>query len=134
MKPPLNFHAQYTHPVRLGAVTLSGREGDDGAPRRLNPFIDALLRKNLTASMQKDETSFVKWVDYVLTTANTWKKPIKRFELVVERPKPDASGKYYYVSFCWDGKILQPDPDHFAAQESNFVPTRELSVAFFHRD
>jgi Domain of unknown function (DUF4424) len=26
------------------------------------------------------------WVDYILTTANSWKTPTKDFELVVERP------------------------------------------------
>ena len=84
--------------------------------------------------MRKADSSFVKWVDYILTTANTWKTPIKQFELVVERAKPDTSAKYYYVSFCWDSQILQPDPDHFVARATNFVPKRELSIAFFPRE
>jgi hypothetical protein len=97
--------------------------------------IDAPLRNALTTSMRKtDSTSFVKWVDYILTTANTWKKPIKRFELVVERPRPDVDAKDYYVSFCWDGQVLQPDPDHFVARATNFIPKKELSVAFFPRE
>ena len=95
--------------------------------------IDPPMRKNLTASMRTGY-SFVKWVDYILTTANTWKTPIKQFELIVERPEPDHSAKYYYVSFCWDGQILQPDPDHFVVRATNFVPKRELSVAFFPRE
>jgi len=96
--------------------------------------IDAPLRKTLTTSIRKSDSGFVKWVDYILTTANTWEKPIKQFELIVERPKADASAKYYYVSFCWDGEIIQSDPDHFVARATNFVPTKELSVAFFPRE
>ncbi len=92
------------------------------------------LQKTLEASMHRTESSFVKWVDYILTTANTWKTPIKQFELIVERPKADTSAKYYYVSFCWDGQILQMDPDHFVVRASNFVPKRELSIAFFPRE
>jgi hypothetical protein len=90
--------------------------------------IDPPLRKTLIAAMRKESYGGVQWVDYILTTANTWKKPIKQFELIVERPKPDAQGKYYYVSFCWDRKVEQPDPDHFVVRATNFVPTKELSV------
>jgi hypothetical protein len=89
--------------------------------------IDPPLRKTLIAAMRKESYGGVQWVDYILTTANTWKKPIKQFELIVERPKPDAQGKYYYVSFCWDRKVEQPDPDHFVVRATNFVPTKELS-------
>jgi hypothetical protein len=96
--------------------------------------INPPLQKTLEASMHRTESSFVKWADYILTTANTWKTPIKQFELVVERPKPDTSAKSYYVSFCWDGQILQPDPDHFVVRATNFVPKRELSIAFFPRE
>jgi hypothetical protein len=113
-------------------------------PRHLASFaqwcIDPPLRKTLTAVMQKQGYSNVRWVDYILTTANTWKKPIKQFELVVERSKPDFlpdrpdTSKHYFVSFCWDGPVLQPDPDHFVARATNFIPTKELSVAFFPGD
>jgi len=96
--------------------------------------INPPLQKTLETLMRKTDSSSVKWVDYILTTANTWKTPIKQFELVVERAKPDTSAKYYYVSFCWDGQILQPDPDHSVVRASNYVPKRELSIAFFPRE
>lgn len=99
--------------------------------------IEPSLRRKLTALMARDGYSFVSWVDYVLTTANTWKKPIGDFELIVERPKPDwspeqpiSSAKHYAVSFCWAGPVSQPDADHFVARAKSFVPTQELSVAF----
>jgi hypothetical protein len=61
--------------------------------------------------------------------------PIKSFELIVERPKarPETvfpSGRWL-VSFCWDGPVNQLDADRFLARAINFVPKRELHVAFF---
>jgi hypothetical protein len=93
--------------------------------------IDPPLRKTLTPSTQKQGYGKVTWVDYILTTANTWKTPIKQFELEVETP---GAAKHAYLSFCWNGPILSPDPDHFIARATNFVPMRELSVAFFPGD
>jgi len=74
------------------------------------------------------------WVDYILTTANTWKGPIKSFELVVERPKPEQSShqSQTYVSFCWDGPVERRDADHFVARAVNFVPSKELHVMFLY--
>lgn len=66
------------------------------------------------------------WVDYILTTANTWKTPIKDFELVIEKSAPQD-----YVSFCWDGKVEQLDTHRLVARVRNFVPKRELKVTFF---
>jgi hypothetical protein len=71
------------------------------------------------------------WVDYILTTANTWKTPIKDFQLIIERPKPEKPKDRVYVSLCWDGRIQQRDADHFVAKKLNFVPTKELKVMFF---
>ena len=55
--------------------------------------IDAVLQKTLTAAARKEKKG--EWgyignlqIDYILTTANTWRTPIKDFELIVERPKP----------------------------------------------
>ena len=96
--------------------------------------INPPLQKTLETSLRRTESSSVTWVDYILTTANTWKKPIKEFELIVERPKADAQAKYYYVSFCWNGQVERLDPDHFVMRATNFVPTKEFSVAFFPRE
>ena len=54
------------------------------------------------------------WVDYILTTANNWRTPIKDFTLIVE--KPVKEGAYpWYVSFCWDGQIRRIDERHYAS-------------------
>jgi hypothetical protein len=41
------------------------------------------------------------WVDYILTTANSWKTPIQNFELVIEKPEPGSLPGKSFASFCW---------------------------------
>jgi hypothetical protein len=69
----------------------------------------------------------VSWVDFILTTANTWKRPIEDFTLIVERPAPKST-----VSFCWDGPVEQLDANHFQAHATNLIPTKELHIGFYH--
>ena len=72
------------------------------------------------------------WVNYILTTANSWTTPIKDFTLVIDRTKGSATASFgtRYVSLCWDGPINRLDADHLVAHKANFVPKKELSVAF----
>lgn len=83
----------------------------------------------------KDRDALYSYVDFILTTANTWKKPIEDFTLIVERPhsKNDRAVGYLadYVSFCWDGPLTKIDADHFSAHAANLVPTKELRIGFF---
>jgi len=98
--------------------------------------VDPTLRSKLIVAVPNDNgfggggVLPTTWVDYILTTANTWKTPIKDFELVVERPKPKGRLSSY-VSFCWDGKVEPQGPDMFVARSANFVPKHELRVMFF---
>jgi len=69
------------------------------------------------------------WVDYILTTANSWKTPIKNFELIVEKGS-DPSGRQPFVSFCWDGPVMKLDATHFQATAKDFVPKHELHILF----
>ena len=64
------------------------------------------------------------WVKYILTTANSWKTPIRDFELIVERP----AGQF--VSFCWDGPVEKLSDTRFRAAAKDYAPTRELLIYF----
>lgn len=72
------------------------------------------------------------WVDYILTTANSWKTPIKKFELVVERGQDQHwyDPNWDYASFCWDGPVKQVDAHRYEASATDFVPKKELKVLF----
>ncbi len=74
---------------------------------------------------QEEKIIPLMWVDYILTTANTWKTPIRDFELVVERPADTR------VSFCWDGEVERVEKTQFRARVKDFVPKRELRVYFY---
>jgi hypothetical protein len=71
------------------------------------------------------------YVDFILTTANTWKTPIEDFTLIVDRSAKKIP-RANYVSFCWDGQITEKDPGRFIAKATNFVPSNELRIGFFH--
>ena len=143
------LHVRHTYSPILGFGMLQP-EVSDPVPRRektpefaaaiRDSCIDAPLQNTLTAAAQKEKEDngyiLSEWVDYILTTANTWKTPIKSFELVVERPEPttptkDEPGRHWLVSFCWDGPVEQLDANRFLARASDLVPSRELHVAFF---
>jgi len=82
-----------------------------------------------------DKTASYNYVDFILTTANTWKTPIEDFTLIVERPHwKDYRGENDlrdYVSFCWDGPVTKIDADHFSAHAAGLIPGKELRIGFF---
>jgi hypothetical protein len=101
------------------------------------------LAKNLATSFHQQEINPSKeegpgpripmhWVDFILTTANTWKQPIEDFTLIVERPAPLEDWKSL-ISFCSpeNGKVEKLDADHFQVHLKNFIPTAELHIGFF---
>ena len=72
------------------------------------------------------------WVDFILTSANTWKRPIEDFTLIIERPKPEHGGKVF-INFCppANGEVEKTDVDLFQFHLTNFVPVSELHIGFF---
>jgi hypothetical protein len=94
-----------------------------------------LLRALRKETQRQGHIVDIVYVDFILTTANTWKQPIEDFTLLVERP-PIEQGPAHnrtatnYVSFCWNGPVTKVDADHFSAHTANFVPAKELRVGF----
>lgn len=84
----------------------------------------------------------LQWVDFILTSANTWKKPIEDFTLIIERGKPvdgygrPIAGVRRVVSFCSpeNSEVKRIDPEHFAVHLTNFIPKSELHIGFFDFD
>ncbi len=100
--------------ARTIAARVNARKSDPKAVQQFNVYVAGM------------------WVDYILTTANSWKTPIGDFELTVEKPLPSApGGKPLLVSFCWDGPVEKLDATHFVARAHDFVPKDELHVFFF---
>jgi hypothetical protein len=89
-----------------------------------------VLGKHSKADKEDGDWIEFTWVDYILTTANTWKTPIHDFQMVIERPPADGREKQL-VSFCWDGPVQKIDANRFSVQQKDFVPTKEMHVGFF---
>jgi len=70
------------------------------------------------------------WVDFILTTANSWKTPIKEFDLIVVKDAPKRMVQPNVVSFCWDGPVKRLDANHFEATAADFVPKKELHILY----
>lgn len=100
----------------------------------LDGGLRALLQQ-IADGKEKDKSAWYTFVDFILTTANTWKTPIEDFTLIVERPQrksnPNENKLGDYVSFCWDGPVTKLDADHFSAHAVNLVPAKELRIGFF---
>jgi hypothetical protein len=104
------------------------------------PFLSTLarpLRKSESQAKTADDKlydgiAFPHWVDFILTSANTWQRPIEDFTLIVERPQPEQDRKAL-ISFCSpnNGKVGKLDADHFQVHLTSFVPTSELHIGFF---
>ena len=73
------------------------------------------------------------WVDFILTSANTWKQPIEDFTLIVERGKPEEENTQVFVSFCspLNAPVAKLDANHFQVHLTNFVPAAELRIGYF---
>jgi hypothetical protein len=87
--------------------------------------VDGACLPPATESQVRSRGGLSSWVKYILTTANTWKTPIRDFELRVEHQDGIAA------SFCWDGKIERAGPRTLKAARKDFVPKRELTVYFY---
>jgi hypothetical protein len=93
------------------------------------PALLSSLRAAEKKQAEPDSWFGLAYVDFILTTANTWKTPIEDFTLIVERPHEKLYNTQY-VSFCWDGPVTKIDADRFSAHVDGLVPSKELRVGF----
>jgi hypothetical protein len=128
----------YFRPIEANLQGKSDSTGLDGHPTEIVEQYSQLFR-NACADVPVVEalqakagsTGNITWVDYVLTTANTWKTPIKDFTLIVDATNPSDKIPVT-ANFCWDGPVTHPDPTHYVAEKKDFRPTKELAVYFLH--
>jgi hypothetical protein len=108
------------------------KDNQDSAKELASLCIDPGLRKTLVDYVEKPNSLVpFSYVDFILTTANTWKTPIEDFTLIVERPHLKNT-RQSFVSFCWDGPVTKIDADHFSAHIDNLVPKEELRIGFIY--
>jgi hypothetical protein len=93
------------------------------------PALLNTLTQDQARALKNDHMVGLDYVDFILTTANTWKTPIEDFTLLVER-QHEPSADVNFVSLCWDGPIQKLDADQFSAHISGLVPKKELRVGY----
>ena len=85
--------------------------------------VDDGFRTKMQRSPQKDTLNYFA-LGYILTTGANWAKPIGKFTLTIDR-KPDE-----FLFLCWDESLRKIGPNRFQAVKYNFLPKRDLDIAF----
>ncbi len=150
--PVVGFATLYGEGAAQQLIDAGKIQVNERKPKPLNPddrgdlksfCLGLPLAKNMAATFHQqsqnvptDEDStpmlLFDWVDFILTSANTWKRPIEDFTLIIERPKPEHGGKVF-INFCppANGEVEKTDVDLFQVHLTNFVPVSELHIGFF---
>jgi hypothetical protein len=84
--------------------------------------IDPTTRRAMEQALRRGSGGIGMVLDYVLTTANTWKGPIRRFRLTINKGDPGN-----LVSFCATG-VRKTGPTTFTVEATDYRPDRDLSV------
>jgi hypothetical protein len=125
------------HPLPAGAtVSITGQLSDPQRLQALCPdpgFLSNLIKGINAGGQGYGAYAHPSWVDFILTSANTWKQPIEDFTLIVERGQPQEPDTQVFVSFCppQNAPVTKLDADRFQVHLTNFVPKIELRVGFF---
>jgi hypothetical protein len=96
------------------------------------PELLSALRKG---AQQSRRAAGIDYVDYVLTTDNTWVMPIVDLTIIADgapaSPRPgSASSAGNLASFCWSGPIEKVDGNQMRVHTTDFTPIKELRVGF----
>jgi hypothetical protein len=98
-------------------------------------FLHALEKSMASAQAQGEDSNYAHphWVDFVLTSANTWKQPIEDFTLIVERGASYAVEEKTLVSFCspQHAEVKKLNESQFQMHVTRLIPTSELRIGFF---
>jgi hypothetical protein len=108
-----------------------GKENDI-LPELRSVCLSEPLRKQLAdapALPNNGDYHSINYVDFILTTANTWKQPIGDFTLLVERSTDKADPQM--ISFCWPGPVTKVSANEFKATATNLIPKSELRIGYF---
>lgn len=141
----LHVRHEYTPSFGFEMIFPNDLNPNEAHPRDIrggieNSCIDPGLQKRLTGQAIKNHKDGeaapleMVWVDYILTTANSWKTPIKDFTLIIDRRNDSrriAGAEMQYVSMCWDGPVTELDAAHLLVHKTNLVPKKEVRIAFF---
>jgi hypothetical protein len=97
------------------------------------PLLRSAIHSIENVPAESGPYAYPRWIDFILTSANTWKQPIEDFTLIVERGRSEVENAHTLVSFCTpqNAVVEKLDADHFQVHLTNFIPASELHIGFF---
>jgi len=131
----VSIRHEYTPAIGLTTMGLESTIKEDQ-----DIFKSGCLPQNIVKKLDSRPKNVISnfrsaWVKYILKTANTWKTPIKDFELLVEiSPQPEVFASKQipqFASFCWNGTVEKLGGNRLRARVKNFVPKTDLTVYYF---
>lgn len=115
-------HVQHKYkPYPAGFVMVSNHFAYD-KQLAIDTCVDAPTEKAIKRILAPAQGGIGHVIDYVLTTANTWKGPIGRYHLTVDKGK-----KKNILSFCGTG-VKKTGKTTFSIEARNFKPTQDIKV------
>jgi hypothetical protein len=100
----------------------------------IDPKLKEKMFKYLSgnASGVKEDSPMInfEWARYILVTANSWKMPIKKFELSIKKELGDDI-KERFISLCWDGELKKVNENEFRSELTNFKPKKDLLIYWY---
>lgn len=113
---------EHSYKPVTGSSFLISDDLSPSSERRRDYCIDnataAGLRRRMTANQ---DTLRVMSTEYILKTANNWKGGIGKFQLTIDKLKPDN-----VLSLCWDGNLKKVGPTRFESRIDNFRPAQDI--------
>jgi hypothetical protein len=96
-------------------------------------LLNALVERMKASGPGEGQYAHPHWVDFILTSANTWKQPIEDFTLTVDRGKAMEEDSKSFISFCspQGAQVEKLDANRFQVHLTDFVPAGELRIGYF---
>ncbi len=97
---------------------------------RLKEKMFTYLSGNASGVKEHSPMINFEWARYILVTANSWKMPIKKFELSIKK-EVGSDKKGRFVSLCWDGELKKINENEFRSEIVNFKPKNDLLIYWY---
>lgn len=75
----------------------------------------------------------IQFVRYILVTANNWKQPIKKFNLILERTSERDDPSKWRISTCFEKPLTKSGPARYEANISDYIPSEDITVYYIHQ-
>lgn len=120
------FPVKNTISVKISYSPIKGYDYIGGNKPINDACINSDVKPRLDASTYAPHFTYV---DYILTTANNWKQPIKSFRLIIDGHSSEANKD---PSMCFDKKLNKTGPYRYEVIVPNFRPKKDITVYFFY--